>query len=73
MVDYKEYDSPKKIQELWYNNDAIGLCDFCGMDDSPVMPIWFGQELECKWCAEASALRYHLNENTTRVIKKGKL
>jgi hypothetical protein len=63
--EYEEYETPRLIALIWFDNDLIAECGHCGMDDAPVLESWNGSKL-CKWCRELAALTYHLQHHGSR-------
>ena len=67
--EYEEYETAARIAEIWNDGNAVGLCEFCGMDDAPIFKLWDGKH-KCKWCAELNNLNYHLEHHGVRRLRK---
>jgi len=71
---YKQYETAPSIDAKWHDMSLVGLCGYCGMDDSPIVigdPDFDTHNAKCKWCAELDNLNYHLKFNGIRRWKKG--
>ncbi len=37
MEEYKQYETAPVIADQWRSDPRVGLCDYCGLDDAPIV------------------------------------
>ena len=70
--EYIEYSTAPSIADKWHDQELVGLCHVCGLEDAPIVHLLHGYTSmpACKYCMELKNLNYHLEWKTTRKGKR---